>query len=267
MRNITTPLAAAAIGAAALTSLASFADNLSRPDTGRIARLIAAYPHALDRIDGGYLIWRDGTRMPLDDGKGEKTFAAWLDDPDIEDMLARDYPRGDSRARPTKNSDPGRARNAAFFSHLYGDCRKGEVEKNLVEVAWLPKRSRQRLKVTRIAGAADRLAAISRELDELPARFDPYLLPAAGTYNCRVIAGTDRVSPHGYGIAIDIAVKHSHYWRWSKPARDGGPVYRNDIPPEIVRVFERHGFIWGGKWYHYDTMHFEYRPELLPPQE
>ena len=32
---------------------------------------------------------------------------------------------------------------------------------------------------------------------------------------------------------------------------------------EIARIFERHGFIWGGKWYHYDTMHFEYRPELL----
>ena len=35
------------------------------------------------------------------------------------------------------------------------------------------------------------------------------------------------------------------------------------VPHEIVEVFERHGFIWGGKWYHYDTMHFEYRPELL----
>jgi hypothetical protein len=30
-----------------------------------------------------------------------------------------------------------------------------------------------------------------------------------------------------------------------------------------VAVFERHGFIWGGRWAHYDTMHFEYRPELL----
>lgn len=29
-------------------------------------------------------------------------------------------------------------------------------------------------------------------------------------------------------------------------------------------AFERHGFIWGAKWYHYDSMHFEYRPELLP---
>jgi hypothetical protein len=39
--------------------------------------------------------------------------------------------------------------------------------------------------------------------------------------------------------------------------------YRNAIPLEIVRIFEKHGFIWGGAWYHYDTMHFEYRPELL----
>ena len=39
--------------------------------------------------------------------------------------------------------------------------------------------------------------------------------------------------------------------------------YKNRIPHRIVEIFERHGFIWGGKWYHYDTMHFEYRPELL----
>ena len=36
------------------------------------------------------------------------------------------------------------------------------------------------------------------------------------------------------------------------------------IPKEIVDVFEKYGFIWGGRWYHYDTMHFEYRPEFLP---
>jgi D-alanyl-D-alanine carboxypeptidase len=27
--------------------------------------------------------------------------------------------------------------------------------------------------------------------------------------------------------------------------------------------FERAGFIWGGKWYHFDTFHFEYRPEII----
>jgi peptidoglycan LD-endopeptidase CwlK len=36
---------------------------------------------------------------------------------------------------------------------------------------------------------------------------------------------------------------------------------------EIVKIFEKYGFIWGGKWYHYDTMHFEYRPELIVSAE
>jgi hypothetical protein len=30
-----------------------------------------------------------------------------------------------------------------------------------------------------------------------------------------------------------------------------------------VRAFESHGFVWGGKWLFFDTIHFEYRPELL----
>ncbi|WP_228384801.1 M15 family metallopeptidase [Campylobacter pinnipediorum] len=28
-------------------------------------------------------------------------------------------------------------------------------------------------------------------------------------------------------------------------------------------IFEKNGFIWGGRWKHFDTMHFEYRPEFL----
>ena len=32
---------------------------------------------------------------------------------------------------------------------------------------------------------------------------------------------------------------------------------------ELVNIFEKNGFIWGGRWYHYDTMHFEYRPEMF----
>ena len=50
-------------------------------------------------------------------------------------------------------------------------------------------------------------------------------------------------------------------WRWQRPA---APLrWRNQIPQVVVAAFEAEGFIWGGRWYHYDTMHFEYRPELL----
>jgi len=228
-------------------------------------RLIAAYPEHLARVEAGMLVWRDGTRMPLDDGKGDKPFEAWLADPDLDDIFRFPYAQGDLASPPGKDFDPGRARPLAFYSKMYGDCRRGEVTGHLTDVVWLPKKSGQHLKVTRVNGVDRQLAAISAELDALPSRLDKFLIPAAGTYNCRPIAGTDRPSAHGYGIAIDIAVKPSDYWRWAKSGRDGRPVYRNSIPMEIVRIFERHGFIWGGKWHHFDTMHFEYRPELIAP--
>ncbi len=228
-----------------------------------LARLVAAYPEHLARIEGDMLVWKDGTRMPIDDGRGSKDHQTRLATADIEDMLTQPYISGKPAAPPTLNEDPGRARNTAFFDKIYGDCMKGEVSRHLVEVPWLEKKGGKPLRVTRINGVWERLKAVSAELDALPARFDAYLLPAAGTYNCRAIAGTKRVSGHGYGIAVDIATRHAHYWRWSGGKAGKAFAYKNAIPFEIVEIFERHGFIWGGKWYHYDTMHFEYRPELL----
>ena len=111
-------------------------------------------------------------------------------------------------------------------------------------------------------GVDRRLAEVSRELDALPAQDRKYLYPIGRTYNCRRIAGTDRTSMHSWGAAIDLNTATSDYWRWARPGEDG-PMYRDRIPPEIVAVFERHGFIWGGRWSNFDTMHFEYRPELL----
>ena len=247
----------------AFTGAISSRAQAAGADADALARLVRAYPDHLAGFADGHLIWKDGSRMPVDDGRGEKSFAEWLADPDIKDMLAIPYQTERSGHPPARNSDPGRARNAKFFNLMYGDCGRGEVTANLVEVIWLPKKAGQRLKVTRLNGVAAKLQAVSRELDQLPARFDVYLVPSAGTYNCRPIAGTKSPSAHGYGIAIDIALARSHYWRWSKPGSDGQPIYRNSVPLEIVRIFEKHGFIWGGAWYHYDTMHFEYRPELL----
>lgn len=230
-----------------------------------VARLVAAYPDFLDRIDGNALIWKDGTRMTIDDGKGAKDFASLLQSPDLKDMFYARYPAGAAVQAPAVDSDPGRVRHEPFFHKMYGDCRKGEVHAKLVDVVWLPRKWGKTLQVSSINGVAARLQAVSRELDELPAWFDAFLKPAAGAFNCRPIAGTDRISAHGHAIAIDIATAHAHYWRWSKRDAAGRPVYRNEIPLEVVAVFEKHGFIWGGRWYHFDTMHFEYRPELLPP--
>lgn len=227
------------------------------------ARLKAAYPAFITAIDGNDIVFADGTKLPLDDGAGPKPFDAWLDHPDVEDTFEFPYPANTPAAAPAPNIDPGRARNTAFFTKIYGDCRSGGVTSSLVDIVWLPKKSGQRLQVTTLNGAAKAFEAVNADLDALPASFDDFLTTPGGTYNCRLIAGTESLSAHGYGIAIDIAVKHAHYWRWAKGGPAGAIEYQNAIPMEIVAIFEKHGFIWGGRWHHYDTMHFEYRPELI----
>lgn len=221
-------------------------------------RLVAAYPEALTGHTDNEVIWRDGTRMTFDDG-AKKDFEARLANSDIEDQFAQAYPPGPMLLDPEENFDPGRFRNDAFFAHMYGDCRKHEVEKKLVDVVWLPKHGGKTIKVTSVNGVAEKLQAVSNELDALPAEFMQYLQPIAGTYNCRVIADTDRASSHSYATAIDLNTKFSDYWQWQK----GRYAYRNRVPWEIAAIFEKHGFIWGAKWYHYDSMHFEYRPEMF----
>jgi hypothetical protein len=227
------------------------------------AALLAAYPNFLDRIEANELVWKDGTRMRIDDGKGVKTFEAMLDNPDIKDMFAMVYPAGEKGLAPALNFDPGRIRYTPLFSKMYGDCQKSNLLTEAADVVWLRSKFGKNVKFSRINGAAAALQQASDELDQLPERFVEYLRPTQGTYNCRPIADTNRLSAHGFGIAIDIAKAHADYWLWSKPDVRGQVPYKNQIPWEIVRIFEKHGFIWGGKWYHYDTMHFEYRPEML----
>jgi D-alanyl-D-alanine carboxypeptidase len=149
-----------------------------------------------------------------------------------------------------------------LFVAMYGDCRKNEIAPKLRTIEWLPAHSGGRVAITTMNGVDKALAAVSRALDQLPAEFMKFLTPTAGTYNCRAVAGSSVRSMHPYGAAIDLNVTYADYWRWSK--NTNAPAWKNRIPIEIVRTFEQHGFIWGGHWYHFDTMHFEYRPELLP---
>lgn len=224
--------------------------------------LVAAYPDHLASHDGKDLIWKDGTRMPVSDGRNNKTFEELLNSPDIEDQFAYPYPLGPAVNAPGVNEDPGRIRYEPLFVKMYGDCRKGEVAKRLKPVAWMPERQGGSVTVTTVNGVNERLAAIVNDLEKLPAGMTQYLVPSAGTYNCRPIANTNRLSVHAFGAALDINTQFSDYWEWSK-GPTGTPKWRNRIPGQIGAIFERHGFIWGAKWFHFDTMHFEYRPEII----
>jgi hypothetical protein len=225
---------------------------------GDLAILAAAYPGAFEVEPGRGIRFPGGPLIPYDDGK-TKDFAALLDDPDLEDMLSLPYPLGETGGPPAYNYDPGRFRPHAFFSALYGNS-EGEVRSHLRPVQWMPSMGGPRLLVSTRFGIDTKLEAVIAELEALGPEYRPYLLPPGGTFNYRSIAGSRRISAHSFGIAVDIAVPPSHYWQWEP---QGATQYKNAIPPLIVAIFEKYGFIWGGKWYHFDTMHFEYRPELI----
>jgi D-alanyl-D-alanine carboxypeptidase len=228
-----------------------------------ITKLASAYPNWIEGYNGEHLILKNGDRFPISDHKTDKSFDELLERPDIDDMFYVPYPAGTEPKQPPKNFDPGRVRYGPLFVAMYGDCEKNEVTSKLREIEWLSRHGGGRVAVTTVNGVDKALEAVSRLLDELPIDFVKFLKPTAGTYNCRAVAGSHVRSMHAYGAAIDINSKYSDYWRWA-PKNASNPIWKNQIPTQIVRIFEQHGFIWGGYWYHFDTMHFEYRPELLP---
>lgn len=257
---------------------------------------LKAYPDHIAHVTDAAIVWKDGTEMLVSDGKeNQKTFLEKLNNASLSDQISLPYITG-SLANIDQDKrqklDPGRFRNDAFFLKMYGTTKE-EVAKHLVEIEWMPKSFKEskgtpkyKLHVTTINGVAEKLKKISEELDNLCSSsrdYEKFLENPGGTFNWRVIAGTNRPSGHSFGMTIDINVAHSNYWQWDYKTEcknvgkvipdslkeedidyDIFPAYRNQIPWEIIRIFEQNNFIWGGKWYHYDTMHFEYRPELFP---
>ena len=219
--------------------------------------LVKSYPGTIKSgSDQSIAFHRSSKAMAVDDGVGRDHFQK-LESGDIADSLEQVYPAGPCETKPEVNFDPGRIRAEPLMAMMYGASQK-EVAGNLVAVKWFG----ETLRVTRVNGVNKALEAVR---DDLVSRSDlrRYLAPSAGVFNWRRVSGQQNLSVHSFGAAIDLNTKFADYWVWSagKPGRV--PVYKNKFPMEIVAIFEKHGFIWGGRWYHYDTMHFEYRPELL----
>jgi hypothetical protein len=181
---------------------------------------------------------KNGWKFAISDHRDDKSFNELLEHPDIDDMFYVQYPAGNYPKQPPRNIDPGRVRSEPLFTAMYGDCRTGEIASKLRTIEWLPAHYGGTIAITTVNGVDKALSAVSQELDRLSADFVKYMVPTSGTYNCRTVAGSSVRSAHGYGIAIDLNVKHSDYWRWSKDSNN--PVWKNRIPIEIVRGFEKH---------------------------
>jgi hypothetical protein len=244
-----------------LLTIPAYSQNVPSIPPG--AKKLMQFYSSISGFADNYLIFKDHSKMLWGDGIKNKTYQQTLDKPDLKDMFSQKYVKGEMPSPPGVNVDPGRVRNEAFFEKIYGSTEDA-VKKNLVEIVWCPKLIGQKITVTRVNGVDKKLEAISKEFDEHP-ELKKYLTDIGGTFTWRNIAGTNRHSMHSFGMTIDINTKYSDYWQWACKCtnEDAGVKYVNRIPQVIIDIFEKYGFIWGGKWYHYDTMHFEYRPELM----
>jgi len=221
----------------------------------RALTLIKAYPALKLTYKDNHIIFPDGSSILFDDGK-EKDFVSMLDNADIDDMFSLTY---NSQETPAYLSDGGRCRCDSFFMKVYGST-KGEVEKSLVAIDWFG----QKIMVTSVNGVDKQLCKVRDEISKNPELL--CYMDKSSSFYWRYVRGTqNRLSAHSYGIAVDISLSYSNYWLWENSiASETDKIeYHNRIPIQLVRIFEKYGFIWGGAWYHFDTMHFEYRPEIL----
>ena len=65
-----------------------------------------------------------------------------------------------------------------------------------------------------------------------------------GCYESRKSRGSDRISVHAWGMAVDYLPQLG---KFNSPSL---------IPYHIVRAFKNRGFEWGGDWESQDGMHF-----------
>jgi hypothetical protein len=264
-RELSPPLSASTTSSS-IASASSSASGATHPTEANpdapppgLACLSRWYAGRAEKVDGAWG-WTlpDGARVAWDDGRS-KTFDEMLERPDVQDVYAIPYVTGAIAKVTTIDHDPGRVRVDAIFAATYG------ASATAVGSALLPF---PLLGVPLVVHhrAHDAFVRVSARLDALVAKdpsLAPFLRDAGGTFVWRPIAGTDRRSAHSYGIALDISVPRSDYWR--SQLGKGPLVWRNKIPQPIVDAFEAESFVWGGRWYHYDTMHFEWRPELFDP--
>ena len=225
------------------------------------ASIAAAYPDVIASASADGVVWRDGTMMPLGEVRSADKAEAIIESASLGEQFLFVYPLTPWSAQALPAEDPGRMRNRAFFVKMYGDCKRNEVQRKLRRVIWLPKTAPQRLQVTTVNGIDQLIEKISTGIEALPADIRRAAARSDGTFSCRTVAGSTQASMHAYGAAIDLNTAVGPYWRWAGMSPRVRAKHR--VPPEVIEIFERHGFIWGGKWLHVDAPHFEYRPELI----
>ena len=114
------------------------------------------------------------------------------------------------------------------------------------------------LKISNLTLYKDAAQSFRRVWVELHLRgLTQHLKTYDGAFNIRKMRydGAQRFSTHAFGLAIDFNAKMNGY---------GLEHDKMEMHPDVVGVFEKHGWQWGGRWSHSDGMHFQWTQPMSP---
>lgn len=225
--------------------------------------LLMAYPEYITGVEKSadgkvYAVMKSGQKLLYDDKKPKN---AWQKsgNPDLQDMMEEIYPLNAITEVLPNHYNPGCIRHYPLLKEVYGGNKKAilsHLQKISIGYKYVEFNARNR--------AAEALKSVMKELLPLARQNNKVYavsFPASGTFNYRLIDGTNRLSSHALGIAIDLKSNKHDYWRWT--TREEGQKRLTSYPQEVPQIFEKYGFVWGGKWGNFDIMHYEYRPEII----
>ncbi len=247
--------------------------------------LVRAYPGRIESpgirlgdwsvlIDGRVFLWAEGRMLPSEEAENKEKYRPYSfipypselpEPPELNEDEIRRLEELISIRETLQDS-----RSQSFLTALWGMEDFLTAERTVVPMKFLGFNVRVHPDIKDALAGVEQMILHSAENDpELRAWLDG--LGSVGAYNWRNIAGSANRSLHSYGIAVDLVPADLNggpaYWRWARNVYDRWwavpQADRFPFPQTLVEAFEAHGFIWGGKWFLYDRIHFEYRPELF----
>lgn len=232
------------------------------------------------RIGEQWFAWADGRLLPeekqdrVDDYSPIRFYDYRLGEhevPDYDEEFVRSL-----RMRYTGDGSADeiwleRGRHQAFYEALYGVESLQQADRKMQRTTFLGYGTRVHpMLVEPLRNVESDIYAAASD-DASVSVFVENIRQVSGFF-WRDIFGSASRSYHSYGAAIDLLPRTWRggfgYWRWALQSGIEDwwslPLHsRFHVPQPIVDAFERHGFVWGGKWVGFDPIHFEYRPEVI----
>lgn len=249
-------------------------DALVRAYPGRIESLAIRQGDWSVLIDGRIFLWAEGKMLPADEIENKDQFQPYpfmhypselSEPPELNEDQIHKLEELINRRETLQD-----ARSPSFLTTLWGMGDFWSAERTVVPEDFLGWKIRIHPGIAEPLAGVEQMILQSAEHDlKLAAWLDD--LASVGAYNWRNIAGSANRSLHSFGIAVDLVPGdlggRPVYWRWARDVHEQWWAVpqedRYPFPHAVVEAFEAHGFIWGGKWFLYDLIHFEYRPELF----